>query len=309
MRFHLLAAHLEQGRRLSEALGDVPHLLPQQVRAMLKVGERIGSVAKVLPACRLGLQDGVSQVRGALNYLILLLFLAVPFLTLAPMVIKVKILPAFKSVFEGMLGGAQLPAFTRFVFDTNWVTFAIQTALLMLIWLATLAYLGGPRLQPWAARVIPGASDWVSYRLPWRRKRLQRDFSAMLATLLDAGVPETEALALAGQSTANTAIQRRVEKARGLLSKGVTLTQALSALDDSGELQWRLANALRGPGGFVRALAGWHEALDAKAFQLEQTAAQLATTSFVLLNGLIVGSIVIGMFLVLIQLINSASLW
>ena len=31
------------------------------------------------------------------------------------------------------------------------------------------------------------------YLLPWRRKRLQRDFSTMLAILLDSGVPESEA--------------------------------------------------------------------------------------------------------------------
>ena len=59
--------------------------------------------------------------------------------------------------------------------------------------------------------------------------------------------------------------------------------------------------------GFVRALTGWHEALDAKAFQLEQAAAQVITTVLVLINGLIVASIMIAVFLVLIQLINGAS--
>ena len=38
-------------------------------------------------------------------------------------------------------------------------------------------------------------------RLPWRRKRFQRDFSAMLAVLLDAEVPETEAVGLAAEAT------------------------------------------------------------------------------------------------------------
>jgi type II secretory pathway component PulF len=80
-------------------------------------------------------------------------------------------------------------------------------------------------------------------------------------------------------------------------------------LDDSGELQWRLSNALRGTGGFARALTGWHEALDAKAFQLEQTAAQVTTALLVLLNGFIVACILIGMFLPLIQLLNRATLW
>ena len=101
----------------------------------------------------------------------------------------------------------------------------------------------------------------------------------------------------------------RAERVRKLLNEGVKLPEAMRAMDDTGELHWRLSNALHGRGGFLRALTGWHEALDAKAFQLEQSAAQLTTTALVLLNGLIVGSIVIGVFLLLIQLLNQAVLW
>jgi len=42
---------------------------------------------------------------------------------------------------------------------------------------------------------------------------------------------------------------------------------------------------------------------------LEQTAAQVVTTAFVLLNGLVVAGIFIGMFLPLIQLLNRLTLW
>jgi type II secretory pathway component PulF len=146
-------------------------------------------------------------------------------------------------------------------------------------------------------------------RLPWRRKRLQRDFSAMLAVLLDAEVSETEAVSLAAQSTDNLAIIRRAERVRALLQEGVKLPEAIRALDNSRELQWRLSNALRRGAGFVRALTGWQEALDAKAFQLEQAAAQIITTVLVLVNGLIVASFMVAVFLVLITLINTAALW
>src|SRR5437016_4135731 len=44
--------HLRRGMRLSNALELVPRLLPPQIGAMLKTGERIGDVRKVLPACR-----------------------------------------------------------------------------------------------------------------------------------------------------------------------------------------------------------------------------------------------------------------
>jgi hypothetical protein len=101
----------------------------------------------------------------------------------------------------------------------------------------------------------------------------------------------------------------RSAKAAELLRKGARLSEAVLRLDDSPEFRWRLANALHGAGGFLKALSGWHEALDAKAFQLEQTAAQVSTTLLVLVNGFIVGCIMLGVFLVLIGLLNHMTLW
>jgi type II secretory pathway component PulF len=309
IRFHLVAAYLREGLRLSEALERVPRLVPPQLRAMLKTGERIGDVKKVLPACRQILKDSVSHVRGALNYVVVLAFVVTPFAVFVPLVLRVKVLPSFKSIFEGMFDGMALPAFTRLVFADYGIFTAIQIAILCLVWLAVFAHAGGPRVLGWTQCLADGLPDWILTRLPWRRKRLQRDFSAMLAILLDAEVAEAEAVTLAAEATANRVFIRRAEKVRALLGRGVKLPEAISAMDDSGELKWRLANALHRGGGFLHALAGWHEALDAKAFQLEQAAAQTTTTALVLLNGAMVGSIVLAVFLALIELLNHATLW
>ena len=67
VRFYLVAAHIEGGARLGEALEKVPRFLPPQITAILRAGEKLGDLKKVLPACRQLLNDGVSQVRGALN--------------------------------------------------------------------------------------------------------------------------------------------------------------------------------------------------------------------------------------------------
>jgi type IV pilus assembly protein PilC len=276
---------------------------------MLQTGERIGDLSKVLPACRQVLSDGVSQVRGALNYVILLLFVVTPFTVFVPLLLRVKVLPAYEQVFEGMLEGKSLPAFTRFVFGSSYISSAILVVIILFAWLLLLAYLGGPRLLGWVRSAAPGVPDLIFYELPWRRKRMQRDFSTMLAVLLDAAVPENEAVKLAAESTGNSSMILRARKACASLQAGTKLPDAVAAMDDSKELQWRLSNALRRGSSFLRALSGWHEALDAKAFQLEHTAAQLTTTCLVLLNGLIVASVVIAVFLGLIQLINQASLW
>ena len=60
VRFHLLAAYIQSGLRLSDALAKVPRLLPPQITAMLKVGEEIGDLKRVLPACQGLLKDGNS---------------------------------------------------------------------------------------------------------------------------------------------------------------------------------------------------------------------------------------------------------
>src|SRR5205085_1788109 len=149
--------------------------LPPPIQAMLKTGERIGDLSKVLPACRQFLNDGVSHVRGALNYVLLLVFVVTPFTVFVPLVLKVKVLPSFQQVFNGMLEGERLPAFTRLVFGTSDFTSAILLSMILFVWLLMLGYVGGPRFHGWVARIVPGLPDRLFYRLPWRRKRLHRD--------------------------------------------------------------------------------------------------------------------------------------
>jgi len=309
IHFHLAAAYIEQGLRMGEALDKVPRLVPLQIRTMLKAGERVGDLAIVLPACRTFLRDGVSHVRGALNYLVILIFAITPASLALPVIIRIKVLPSFEAMFSSMLAGGSLPAFTRLIFYQSDFVIALQVALVLVLWLALVLYEAGPRLHDWFHRCLPRVSDWLLFQLPWRRRRLQRDFSAVLAALLDAGVPEAEAVQLAADATANVVLCRRAARVRARLAEGEALPEALRSLDRAGELHWRLANALRRGNGFVRALAGWQESLDAKAFQLEQSAAQLATTTLVLLNGCLVASVVIAVFLALIQLVNQAILW
>ncbi|HWQ92859.1 MAG TPA: type II secretion system F family protein [Clostridia bacterium] len=309
VRFHLLAAFIEQGESLAQSLKAVPRLLPPEVVCMLKAGERIGDLRKVLPACRHLLTDGVSQVSGALNYILVLTFAITPVALATPVVIQTRIVPHFHILFDGLFPGSELPAFTKMVFRMDSFFILGIAAVFLFLWLAVLTYVGGPRSRGWLRKLAPGGVDRAVFLVPWRRKRLQRDFSCMLALLLDASVPEPEAVRLAGEAVDNEVIRHRAEAVVGALARGIKLTDAISGMDRSRELQWRLTNALHRGTGFLRALTGWHDALDAKAFQQEQAAAQLATTALVLFNGFIVASIIIAIFLALISLLQTATLW
>lgn len=101
VRFHLLAAYLEQGHGLVPALEKVPALLPPQVLAMLKVGQNLGDFSRVLPACRLLLQDGTSQTRALINYQVAFGLVLNPMLIgLLPMLFT-RVFPVFNDVAAG----------------------------------------------------------------------------------------------------------------------------------------------------------------------------------------------------------------
>lgn len=307
VRFHLLAAHLEKGLRLSEALDRVPRLLPPQVTAMLKVGWEMGDAARVLPACRQLLRDSGPQVLKGQSYLIVLLFVITPLAMWQIPMINLWVLPKFQLIVSDMGGSVPMLVETLIRYQRLW--FAITIGLTIVLYAGALLYLGGPRVVSWLQARVPFAIDGLFYRLPWRRKRMQRDFSAMLALLLDAGLPEEKAVLLAAQCTTNSVFQRRAQRVVAELRQGVKLTEAVRHLDDAGEFRWRLTNAARGEGRFRAALAGWQEALDAKAFQQEQAAAHGITTACVLWNGAIVAITAWWVFGFLTNLIWEGTMW
>jgi type IV pilus assembly protein PilC len=302
VRFFMVAAHLEYGARLGEALEKVPTFLPPQVNAMLRAGEKLGDLKKVLPACREVLRVAPDTVRSTLHYMVAMLLVFAPISIWLIWVLMIFVVPKFKDVFAGM--GIKILPLTRFVFEIAPQLVLFEIALFIALSALAMVYIGGPGLLRWFQfRSVP-VVDWLAWRIPWKRKKLLRAFSAMLAVLLDGGVPEAEAVQLAGESTANEICCRRARRVVVELMRGAKLQDAVRSFDDNGELHWRLTNAIHSRAGFLDALHGWHEALDAKAFQQEAAAAHTLTSGLVIVNGIIVGLIATAMFGMLVMMLK-----
>jgi type II secretory pathway component PulF len=307
IRFHLLAAHLEAGWSLVPALEKVSGLLPPQLISMFKVGEELGDPGRILPACRVFLKDASSQVQSAYNYLVVLAFVLIPLVPGLFWTMTVFVIPKYQLIFSDLLEGEALPAIP---FKAAAALSQVQILVALLFYLGALFYVGGPRMLGWLRAGLPLPDfDRLLYLIPWRRKRMQRDFAAMLGLLLDAQVLEERAVRLAAASTASTRVIQRGEVVIGQLREGSSLTQAISAMDASGEFQWRLANAVASGKEFFAALAGWLDVLDAQAFQQQQAFAQLVTTSLVLYNGAMVGLFAVFVFRSITMVIDQGVLW
>ena len=302
VRFHLLAAHIESGLRFGEAFKKVSRFLPPQISAMIHVGEKLGDLKKTLPACREILRERPAGVRSAIHYMLLVVLFFSPVFVFVLMLTTTFVVPKFRDVAAGM--NVKLSPLTTFVFATsNWLI-EFEIFIFLLLVLITFIYIGGPGVVRWFQfRGLPFL-DWIAWRIPWKQKRLQRTFSAMLTVLLDGGVPEAEAVRLAGDCTANEICRHRAQRVIAALQQGAKLDDAVRFFDDTGEFRWRLTNAVHAHGGFLDALRGWHESLDAKAFQQEETTAHVVTSGLVILNGALVALIATAMFGMLVMILK-----
>ena len=306
VRFYMVAAYIEDGARLGEALEKVPGFLPPQVNAMLRAGEKLGDFKKVLPACREVLRLAPDTVRTTTHYMVAILLIFAPVAIGLITILSTFIIPKFKDVAAGM--GVAIWPFTRFVFYLNdaHVLVGFEAILFVVLFLVALVYIGGPNLLRWFQFQSVPVLDWISWRVPWKQKKLLRTFSAMLAVLLDGGVLEAEAVRLAGESTANEICRRRTRRVITALEGGTKLDDAVRRFDDTGEFHWRMANAVHARGGFLEALRGWHAALDARAFQQEEATTHVVTSGLVILNGVVVALIATAMFGMLVLILKGS---
>jgi type II secretory pathway component PulF len=307
VHFHFLAALIEEGARLEQALLLTPRLLPRAIGEVVRIGARENALERLLPAARAMLGDMNSRVRGALNYVLVFAVVVVPGVFFFLPFLSVFVWPKLKAVLEDM--GVAPPTFTMLVFENYEIAATIQFSFLAILIVLAVYYVVGPRIVAWTRVIFGGIPDWFTMALPWKRYRLHRDFTAVLAILLDAGMQEAHAVHLAAEATASDVFIHRAKIVAERLRNGDPLPEALKAIERSREFQWRWTTALRGGKDFFAALRAWHETLETRAFQQEQAAAHVITTSIVLLNGVIVGVIASAVFLIIISLIEEGSLW
>lgn len=300
--FYILAAHIENGAQFGEALERTPNFLHPQINAILRAGDRMGNLKKVLPACQEVLRVPPDSVRTTMHYMVTILLLFGVVACFMIWLVVTFTIPRFRDVAIG--AGVKIWPISEFVFRNAFWLIGFEMAIFFGLVTLSFIYLGGPGfVRFFKFRGFP-VVDWITWHLPWKRKKLQRTFSAMLAVLLDGGMPEAEAIRLAGDCTANDICRKRAERILAALQQGTKLDDAIRVFDDSGEYHWRLTNATHARGGFLNALQGWHASLEAKAFQQEETAAHATMSGIVILNGLVVALIATALFGVLIAIVD-----
>lgn len=289
---------IESGSSLSDALADYPGVFPSLYLNMIKAGEFSGTLDNVLERLAMQLENTSSlnrKVRSALVYPIVVVSVAL----LLTAVIFIKVIPGFKTIFEGL--GSQLPLPTQIVikisdiFQRYFLFFVVSLIVLVII-------LKRLTLRP-AIRLI---KDRLKLQLPILGKIVRKiviaRFSRTLATLLKSGVSILPALEISSKTSGNMLVELSLNKVISRVSKGEKIWESLA----EDKIFAPLVVSLIAIGEETGDIGSMLEKI-AIFYEEEVDSALTSLTSMIepliiVFLGVVVGGIVISMFLPILKL-------
>jgi type IV pilus assembly protein PilC len=296
-------ADVEAGMTLADAMAKHPRVFESLYTNMVAAGEAGGILDIILQRLSTYLEKMVklkSDVKSALIYPIAVVVISIIVIS----VIMIVVIPAFKNIFEGLLGpGERLPwltemvvAMSQFMADYWWLI-GIVVALIVV----------GLK-QYYKTESGHHLIDKILLKLPIFGPILQKiaiaRFSRTLSTLMSSGVPILEALDITARTAGNVIVAEAILKVRAGIEQGQTFVEPLKA----SQIFPIMVSQMIGVGEQTGALDAMLSKI-ADFYEQEVDAAianllSLLEPAMILFLGISIGTIVIAMYLPLFTLIG-----
>jgi len=214
---------IEGGSTLYDALKKDPKVFDDLFVSLVAAGESGGILDVVLQRLSLYMEKALNlkrKVKSAMTYPIAVVVIAV----IVVAVLLVKVIPTFKTMFEG--AGGELPLPTQVVIAVSEFT---QSYILFLVGGIVLFILG--IAQFYKTKKGRYIMDDLILRVaifgPLMRKVAVAKFSRTLSTMLTAGVPILEGLSIVSKVAGNVIIENALLKTRQSISEGKSIAEPL----------------------------------------------------------------------------------
>ena len=219
-----VAADLESGQPLQEALSAHPQVFDELYVNMVRAGEKGGILDTVLDRMATYLEKTEAlraKVKSAMFYPIAVIVVA----ALVTMVLMVFVIPKFEEIFAGF--GTSLPAPTQFViglsrdFRSNW--YLIFGGIAAFFFFFRAGYRRSERFRYQVDKYILRLPIFGNIALKASVARMTRTF----ATLSAAGVPMLEILDTVGRTAGNRVIEEAIGNTQQAVEQGQRLSEPL----------------------------------------------------------------------------------
>lgn len=302
---HIIAdigASIEGGCTFSEALAQHPRVFNQLYLSMVKAGEPSGSLEITLKR----LSDFIEKTEKIKRKVMAALFYPAAVLIVATGVMAIMLLfiiPKFKEVFQGLMGGKPLPIFTQFVLG---ISESIRSHFLLTA--ALIAAIYGIFLL--ALRTRPGRVlfDQFKLKLPifgdlFRKLAVAR-FTRTLGTLTTTGVPILQSLTIVKETAGNLILRRAIESVHQNVKGGDTIAAPLRQCGIFPVMVVGMIDVGEQTGALPEMLNKIADNYDEEVDNSVSALMSLLEPIMIVLLSVVVGSIVIAMFLPIIKIMQ-----
>lgn len=291
---------VESGVELAAALAARPRVFDELYVGMAAAGEAGGVLHTMLGRLADCTEKSVAlrgQVRAAMMYPVAVLLIA----ALVVGVILWKVIPTFAELFDGL--GAVLPLPTRVVIAAS--DSLPVTAPALLLAAAGVAWTGRRwYATPRGRRVLDGARLRLPVVGPLFRKLAIARFCRTLATLLGAGVPILDGLAITAGTAGNAVVADAVGKARDAIEQGSPVAAPLGNTGVFPPMVTQMVGVGEATGSLDALLSKVADFYEAEVDRAVTGLTALLEPVLIALLGVIVGGIVVAMYLPVFDLIS-----
>jgi type IV pilus assembly protein PilC len=296
-------ADVEAGMTLADAMAKHPRVFEPLYTNMVAAGETGGILDVILQRLSTYLEKMVklkSDVKSALIYPIAVIVISIIVIS----VIMIVVIPAFKNIFEGLLGpGEHLPWLTEVVVSISQFMASYWWLIGLVVGMIVFAAKAWYKTEK-GQHIIDGLILKLPVLGPIMRKIAVARFSRTLSTLLSSGVPILESLEITARTAGNIIVSEAIQKVRAGIEQGQTFVEPLKA---SGVFPVMVSQMI-GVGEQTGALDAMLSKI-ADFYEQEVDAAianllSLMEPAMILFLGVTIGTIVIAMYLPLFTLIG-----
>ena len=294
---------VEAGMTLADAMAKHPRVFEPLYINMVAAGETGGILDIILQRLSTYLEKMVklkSDVKSALIYPIAVIVISIIVIT----VIMIVVIPAFKNIFEGLLGpGERLPMLTEIVVAMSqflagyWWLFVIVIGILVFAAKAYYKTEGGEHVI-----------DAIMLKLPVFGPILKKiaisRFSRTLSTLLSSGVPILESLDITARTAGNVIVGDGITKIRVAIEQGQTFVEPLKANTIFPIMVSQMIGVGEQTGALDAMLAKIADFYEQEVDSAIANLLSLMEPAMILFLGVTIGTIVIAMYLPLFTLIG-----
>ena len=299
-----LVEDVSSGTPLSEAMEKHGRAFDRLYAAMVRAGESGGVLDKVLERLATYRERAAalrSKVINALIYPLVIVFVAVIVIS----AVIVWVIPRFRQIFDSF--GVELPGLTQALLNISsfavkyWYgVFGVPVALLFLHF-----FLMGR----------PGGYRYTMHklmlRIPLLGAILAQSFTAAFArtfgTLLQAGVPHIDALAIVRDTSSNDVVSEAVETIRRTVREGEAISRPM---DESGvfdDLVCNMVDVGEQTGELDRMLLRVADAYEAQVTRRIDAFFKVLEPALLIVMAVFVGFIVMALFLPLMKIMSTLS--